>query len=145
MKEERCKYCEWRETGVGSSRGLHTCRPSCHVRLFVEGAGEFYCNATLPCSKHTPQKRGMKTQSLTDIATETAERIVIDYANFSGRDSSLRAQLRESALKHITQALAQREKEERNAWLEGRRCFTCGNEMEPKKTTDTCDKCLEES
>ncbi|MBI4029481.1 MAG: hypothetical protein HY376_03915 [Candidatus Blackburnbacteria bacterium] len=47
--------------------------------------------------------------------------------------------------KLFSQALAQREKEVREAWLEGRRCLTCGNEMEPKETTNTCDKCWQEN
>ncbi|MBI4029166.1 MAG: hypothetical protein HY376_02270 [Candidatus Blackburnbacteria bacterium] len=51
----------------------------------------------------------------------------------------------DSVMRILTQALAQREKEVGEAWLEGRRCFTCGNEMEPKETTNTCDKCWEEN
>src|SRR3990167_10586370 len=35
-------------------------------------------------------------------AVECAERIVIDYADFSGREESLRVPLRESAIRHIT-------------------------------------------
>lgn len=51
--KEKCKQCEWFETGKGHSKNLHTCRPSCSEKLFVEGAGEFFCNSPLPCLKHS--------------------------------------------------------------------------------------------
>ena len=56
-KKEDCKQCKWYETGEGGSKNLHTCRPSCNVKLFVEGAGEFYCNSTLPCSRHSGEEK----------------------------------------------------------------------------------------
>jgi hypothetical protein len=54
--EKDRKQCEWYKTGSGSSKNLHTCRPSCSQKLFVEGAGEFYCNNYLPCSKHSAKE-----------------------------------------------------------------------------------------
>ncbi len=40
-----------------------------------------------------------------DIVTETAERIVIDYANFSGREDTNRAAFRAETLKKVRHAL----------------------------------------
>lgn len=37
---------------------------------------------------------------------ETAELIVIDYANFSGRESAHRAEFREKVIKHISSLLS---------------------------------------
>ena len=34
-------------------------------------------------------------------------------------------------------------KEERQAWLNHERCFTCGEPKEPATLTDTCGECLE--
>ena len=62
--------CEWLKTGAGSSKSLHTCRPSCAVNLSVEGAGEFYCNSKLPCPKHS-KKDDAKSEDVESIDPDT--------------------------------------------------------------------------
>ena len=35
-------------------------------------------------------------------------------------------------------------RDEKQAWLEGRRCHICGGAMKPDPLTNTCPKCWEE-
>ena len=44
---------------------------------------------------------------------------------------------------YLTTKKAEWKVEEKIAWLEGRRCHTCGKPIEPHPTTDTCADCFE--
>ena len=44
----------------------------------------------------------------------------------------------------VKDLLSQVRKEENQAWLDNKRCYECGEEVEPHPTSDTCGKCLEE-
>lgn len=51
-------------------------------------------------------KETLKEAPQFDPVTETVEKIVIDYANLSGRESANRAEFRERVRKHIEQLIA---------------------------------------
>lgn len=41
----------------------------------------------------------------------------------------------------VSELISQAKEEEKKAWLAGKRCTTCGNEIEVSPTNDTCDEC----
>ena len=52
----------------------------------------------------------------------------------------------EILMNHIAKSEYERGRKEENlAWLEHKRCFTCGRKMKPSPTTDTCHQCWEEN
>ena len=74
------------------------------------------CAGKTDCSNMTPLQKEI---------VETAERIVIDYANLSGRESEHRAEFREKVISHLCQSFirfAHSVIEQRTSKLEQLRC-----------------------
>lgn len=46
--------------------------------------------------------------------------------------------------KALTDLVSDTQKKERQAWLYGKRCSSCGDTITPNPLTDTCGKCWEE-
>lgn len=70
---------------------------------------ELHTNFCSRCSKVAP-----KQEECYGMVIETAERIVIDYANFSGREDAHRAEFRAETIKHLQNLVLSSEERVRN-------------------------------
>ena len=77
-------------------------------------------------------------KELEGILIETAERIVIDYANFSGRESDNRGYFREKVINHL-ESLLQKQQEEFDKTLNS------GKKMYEMGRKEACAVCIEET